>query len=70
MEISIKDLVSMIADLVGFKGRIVWDDSKPDGQPRRCLDTSRARERFGFTAQIPFEKGLRETINWYLETLK
>ncbi|NCC51980.1 MAG: GDP-L-fucose synthase [Spartobacteria bacterium] len=66
MEISIKDLVRLIADIVGFKGRIVWDDTKPDGQPRRCLDTSRARERFGFEASVPFEEGLRETIQWYV----
>lgn len=67
MEISIKDLVTLIARLVGFTGRITWDATKPDGQPRRCLDTSRARDAFGFTAATPFEDGLRQTIDWYLQ---
>jgi GDP-L-fucose synthase len=65
-EISIKDLVHQIADVVGFKGRIVWDTSKPNGQPRRKLDTSRARERFGFTATTGFKEGLRRTVESYL----
>jgi len=65
MEISIKDLSQQIADLCGFQGRLVWDTSKPDGQPRRCLDTSRARELFGFQAETPFVDGLRQTIAWY-----
>jgi GDP-L-fucose synthase len=65
MEISIKDLASLIAKLVGFQGRIVWDSSKPDGQPRRSLDTTRAAEKFGFHARVPFEQGLRETVEWY-----
>jgi len=64
-EISIKDLLAMIAQMTGFKGDIIWDTSKPNGQPRRKLDTSRARELFGFIAMTPFEKGLRETIDWY-----
>jgi len=64
-EISIKDLVEMIARLTGFEGRIVWDTSKPNGQPRRGLDTQRAEARFGFKAGTPFEEGLRETIAWY-----
>jgi GDP-L-fucose synthase len=64
-EVTIKDLVAMIAALTGFSGKIKWDDSKPDGQPRRCLDTSRAREGFGFQSQVPFEEGLKETIDWY-----
>jgi GDP-L-fucose synthase len=64
-EISIKDLAELIVKLSGFKGKIVWDTSKPDGQPRRSLDTSRAREEFGFEAQVPFEEGLRRTIEWY-----
>ena len=64
-EISIKDLVELIADLTGFKGKIVWDTSKPDGQPRRCLDTLKAEKEFGFKAKIPFEKGLNKTIDWY-----
>ncbi len=64
-EISIKDLVKMIARLSGFKGRIVWDKAKPDGQPRRRLDVSRARREFGFKAKVRFEDGLRKTIAWY-----
>jgi len=65
MEISIKKLIEIIKNLVGFKGKIVWDSSKPDGQPRRCLDTSRAREEFGFKAEVDFGKGLKKTIEWY-----
>ena len=64
-EITIRDLVGTIAQLTGFKGEIRWDASKPDGQPRRALDTSRARESFGFVAQTSFEDGLRATIEWY-----
>ncbi|MCX5695159.1 MAG: GDP-L-fucose synthase [Candidatus Omnitrophica bacterium] len=64
-EISIKDLVKLIAKLTGFKGKIIWDKSKPDGQPRRCLDTSRAAKEFGFKAKTKFEKGLAQTIEWY-----
>ena len=59
------ELVEMIARLTGFEGEIVWDSNKPNGQPRRKLDTSRAQERFGFEAQTRFEEGLRETIRWY-----
>lgn len=65
-EIHIRDLARMIADLAGFGGRFVWDTSKPDGQPRRCLDTSRAKLFFGFEARTPFEAGLRRTMDWYL----
>ena len=65
-ETTIKDLVQTIANLTGFKGEIVWDASKPDGQPRRCLDTSRAERLFGFRAATSFEQGLRQTIEWYL----
>ena len=64
-EIKIRDLVGLIAGLCRFDGKIVYDPAKPDGQPRRCLDTSRARERFGFQARMPFEEGLRRTIEWY-----
>ena len=64
-EISIKDQVHLIADLTGFKGRITWDTSKPGGQPRRCLDTSRAEREFGFRARTGFEEGLSRTIEWY-----
>jgi len=65
MEISIQDLAQLIARLTGFAGEIVWDTSQPNGQPRRCLDTSRAERLFGFKAQTPFEEGLRRTIEWY-----
>ncbi|MCB2229036.1 MAG: hypothetical protein KQH53_20340, partial [Desulfarculaceae bacterium] len=65
MEISIKDLVELIARLTGFTGEIRWDPSKPDGQPRRRLDVERAKEEFGFTAQVGFEEGLKNTIEWY-----
>lgn len=65
MEISIKDLMHLIARLTGFEGDIVWDTSKPDGQPRRCLDTSKAEQLFGFRATTPFEEGLRRTVEWY-----
>ena len=64
-EISIKALTELVAKLCGFEGRIVWDPSKPDGQPRRCLDVSRARERIGFAAGTSLEDGLRKTIAWY-----
>jgi len=66
-EISIKDLVLQIARLTGYHGMIKWDHSKPNGQPRRMLDTTRARERFGFTAKTGFEEGLKRTIQWYEE---
>ena len=65
-EISIKDLTELIARLTGFEGRVRWDTSKPNGQPRRKLDTTRAKEYFGFTAKTNFEDGLRKTIDWYL----
>jgi len=64
-EISVEDLVRMIAEFTGFKGRIVWDKSKPDGQPRRRLDTSKAKNEFGFTAKVSFREGLKKTIDWY-----
>jgi GDP-L-fucose synthase len=64
-EISIKDLVELICDLMGFDGEIVWEIDKPNGQPRRCLDTTRAREKFGFVAQMEFKEGLQKTIEWY-----
>jgi GDP-L-fucose synthase len=64
-EISIKDLVKLIAELTGFKGEIIWDTTKPDGQPRRMLDISRAEKEFGFKAKTGFEEGLRKTIEWY-----
>jgi GDP-L-fucose synthase len=67
-EISIKDLVDLIVRLTGFKGEIIWDTKKPDGQPRRMLDTSRAEREFGFKAKTSFEEGLRRTIEWYRQT--
>lgn len=69
MEISIQDLTGMIAHLSGYKGRVEWDTSKPDGQPRRRLDTTRAEKMFGFRARVPFEEGVRRTIEWYERTL-
>ena len=67
-EISIRDLVRLIVKLTGFKGKIIWDKTKPDGQPRRCLDTSRAGREFGFKAKTKFEEGLKNTIDWYRKT--
>lgn len=64
-EISIRDLANKIAELVGFRGQIVWDTSRPNGQPRRCLDTTRAEEKFGFRATVSLEEGLRRTLEWY-----
>ncbi len=65
-EVSIKDLAKMIVHLTGYKGKIVWDTSKPDGQPRRKLDTSRAKKSFGFQARAGLEEGLRRTVRWYV----
>ena len=67
MEISIKDLVTLIAELTGFKGEIRWDTTKPNGQPRRCLDVTRAEREFGFRAKMDFRAGLKHTIEWYLK---
>lgn len=64
-EIKIRDLVELIVELTGYKGHIIWDKSKPDGQPRRSLDVQRAKEEFGFTAKKSFREGLMETIKWY-----
>ncbi len=69
-EISIRDLVELIADLTGYHGKIAWDTEKPNGQPRRCLDTRRAEERFGFKARTDFRTGLQKTIEWYREYRK
>jgi GDP-L-fucose synthase len=69
-EISIKDLAETIARLSGFEGRLVWDRSKPNGQPRRALDISRAQQYFGFKAQMNFEEGLRRTIEWYCSQIE
>ncbi len=66
MEITIKELVDLIAELTDFEGEIIWDTSKPDGQPRRMLDVSVAEREFGFKAKVGFEEGLKKTIEWYL----
>ena len=64
MESSIRDLAELIAKHVGYTGEIVWDTSKPNGQPRRNLGVSCAKERFGFEAQVPFDEGVRRTVEW------
>jgi GDP-L-fucose synthase len=69
VEISIRDLADLVADVSGWSGEIVWDTSKPNGQPRRQLDTRRAEERFGFRARTPLREGLERTIAWYRETI-
>lgn len=69
-EISIKDLVELICELMEFTGEIVWETDKPNGQPRRCLDTTRAKEKFGFVAETEFRKGLKNTIDWYRQHAK
>ncbi len=69
-EISIKDLAGSIARLTGYEGKLVWDTTKPNGQPRRGLDVSRAEKYFGFHAGMNFEEGLRRTIDWYRQNRK
>jgi GDP-L-fucose synthase len=69
METKISELVSLIADLTGFQGEIRWDASKPDGQPRRCLDVSRAKNEFGFVPTVALKDGLRRTIEWYRDQI-
>jgi GDP-L-fucose synthase len=66
-EITIKDLITLICELMDFEGEIVWQTDKPNGQPRRCLDTERAKQEFNFTAQVDFKTGLQNTIAWYRE---
>jgi len=66
-EISIKNLTEMIVKLTGFEGKLVWQTDKPNGQPRRGLDVSRAKELFGWGAQVPFEEGMKRTIDWFKE---
>jgi GDP-L-fucose synthase len=66
-EISIRDLVELICRLMAFEGELIWETDQPNGQPRRCLDTSRAKSAFGFTAQVSLEEGLRRTIDWYIQ---
>lgn len=67
-EIKIRDLVLLISDLMEFEGEIIWETDKPNGQPRRCLDTTKAREKFGFEAKTDLRQGLSETIAWYRDT--
>jgi len=69
-EITIKDLVNLLMELTEYEGKILWDTSKPDGQPRRCLEISKAKEEFGFEAKINLKEGLRKTIEWYYELYK
>ncbi len=69
-EITIRNLVRTIAETAHYEGRIVWDSSKPEGQPRRCLDTSRARNEFGFVAKTSFSTGLKKTVDWYVSNFK
>jgi GDP-L-fucose synthase len=69
-EISIRDLITLIAEICGFRGEIAWDAAMPNGQPRRCLDTTRALERFGFRAKTDFREGLTRTISWYRGALQ
>lgn len=68
-EIKIRDLVYMVKEMVGYEGEVEWDTSRPDGQPRRRLDVSRAKEEFGFEAEMPFKEGLKRTIDWYKENI-
>jgi GDP-L-fucose synthase len=67
-ELSIRDLAALVADATGFRGRFAWDTSRPNGQPRRRLDVTRARERFGFTAEVALREGLARTVAWYQES--
>ena len=67
MEISIKDLANKIGELIGYKGEIICDKTKPNWQPRRCLDVSRAKKEFGFVAEVDFDTGLKKTVDWYLK---
>lgn len=69
-EISIKDLVELIVELTGYKGKIIWNANQPDGQPRRMLDTTRAFQKFGFKAKTDFREGLKKTIDWYEKNIK
>jgi len=69
-EITIKDLAELIVEITGFQGRLAWDHTKPDGQPRRMLDTSRAFQEFGFKAKTQFREGMKKTIEWYRKQVK
>lgn len=70
MEISIKNLVKLICQLAGYRGKVIWDKTKPDGQPRRMLDVSRAQKEFGFKAKTSFKGGLKKTIDWYVKNVQ
>ena len=67
MEVSIADLAAQLTEIMGYRGRLSWDTTKPNGQPRRSLDVTRAQQRFGFVAEVGFEAGLRETVTWWRE---
>jgi len=69
-EIPIKDLANKIKEQIGYKGELKWDTSKPDGQPRRCLDVSKAKKEFGFEAKTKFDEGLKNTIDWYINSMR
>lgn len=69
-EITIKQLVNLISNIIGYEGQIIWDKTRPDGQPRRCLDTSRAKKEFNFEAKTDLSTGLKKTINWYTKIHK
>jgi GDP-L-fucose synthase len=64
-EVSIRDLVALICQLMDFQGEVIWQTDQPNGQPRRCLDTAKAKDKFGFTANFNLTQGLQNTINWY-----
>jgi GDP-L-fucose synthase len=70
LETPIKDLVQKIEQIIDWGGKIIWDTTKPDGQPRRSLDTSRAEKEFGFKAKVNFDEGLKKTIDWYIDSVK
>jgi GDP-L-fucose synthase len=67
-EITLRDLVSLIKHITGYQGKVIYDNSKPDGQPRRCLDTTKAKSAFGFEAHTSLEEGIRKTVEWYAKT--
>jgi len=69
-EISIRELLKLICSLTEYRGTVRWDATKPDGQPRRCLDTTRAEAEFGWRAKTPLRDGLRKTIAWYEEEVR
>jgi GDP-L-fucose synthase len=69
-EITIRELIAQMAQAIGWDGEIEWDTSKPDGQPRRCLDTSRAERLLGFRARVGFREGLERTVDWYLNQME